>query len=33
LGDEFAELVLSFPNGNRFHIGNLERFNKNCSHV
>jgi hypothetical protein len=23
LGDEFAELALGFPNGNRFHVGAL----------
>ena len=33
LGDEFAELALSFQNGNRFHAGTLIFGTKSCKRL
>lgn len=33
LGDEFAELALSFQNGNRFHVGTLIFGTKSCKRL
>jgi hypothetical protein len=33
LGNEFAKLTLSFPNGNRFHAGTLIFGTKSCKRL